>query len=101
MIVCKTEDVAEGTALKINVDGRPPIAVFNINGQFHVIDDTCSHAEASLSEGDIEDDIVICPVHWAEFHIPTGEARTFPATCPVRVHQASVIDGHIDVSFAD
>jgi len=99
IFLCKTDDVPVGGALKVSVDGRPPFAVFNLSGKYYVIDDTCSHAQASLSEGDIEDDLVICPVHWAAFHIPTGENRAFPATCPVNAYKALIEGGNISIEI--
>jgi nitrite reductase/ring-hydroxylating ferredoxin subunit len=66
-------------AVRIVLDGIP-VAVFNVSGEYFAIGDTCTHEESSLSEGYIEDDIVECPKHGAMFHIPTGEARSLPAT---------------------
>jgi nitrite reductase/ring-hydroxylating ferredoxin subunit len=89
--VCKAEELLPGMAVRVENDGTP-IAVFNVDGAFYAIGDTCSHEESSLSEGDVEDDVVECPKHGAAFHIPTGEARSLPATRPVPTF-ATVVDG--------
>jgi len=55
----------------------------------------CSHAEASLSEGDVYDCKVECPLHGAEFDLKTGDAVTLPATKPVNRYKVNVEDGYI------
>lgn len=93
-LVCRTDELKPGEARRVVVDGVP-IAVFNLDGSFHAIDDTCSHALASLSEGFVEDDWVECPKHGSQFHIPTGEVRHLPATRPVATHPVTVTDDEI------
>ena len=56
------------------------------------IGDRCSHAEASLAEGEIFDDEVECPRHGAAFGLADGEARTLPATGSVPVYHVDVED---------
>jgi len=78
--VCRTDELTPGSGGRYVVANGTPVAVFNVDGEFYAIGDTCSHEEASLSEGFVEDDIVECPRHGAQFHIPTGQNRTLPAT---------------------
>ncbi|MDO8526273.1 MAG: non-heme iron oxygenase ferredoxin subunit [Deltaproteobacteria bacterium] len=82
-VVAKTSDIAPGTAKQVEVDGEP-IAIFNVNGEFFAISDTCSHAQASLSEGAVEDFVVTCPWHGARFDIKTGKNLCMPAVTPVQ-----------------
>lgn len=89
--VGKASELHEGMAVRVVVDGVP-VAVFNVEGAFYAIGDTCSHEEASLSEGFVDEDIVECPKHGAMFHIPTGANRSLPATRPVPVFQ-TVVEG--------
>lgn len=77
--VCGIEELQPGMGVRVDVDGTP-VAVFNVEGEFYAIGDTCTHEEASLSEGYVDEDIVECPKHGAMFHIPTGEVRSLPAT---------------------
>lgn len=80
--------------------GERPIAVFNVAGELHVVDDLCTHAKASLSaEGSLDGDIVVCGRHGARFHLPTGEVRCPPAVKPLRTYDV-VIDGD-DVYLAE
>ena len=68
----KLSEIAENTSKILEINDKK-IAVFNVDGEFYAIDDTCSHAEASLSEGEVFDCIVECPLHGAEFDLTTGE----------------------------
>jgi 3-phenylpropionate/trans-cinnamate dioxygenase ferredoxin component len=95
-LVCTLDEFKPGEAKRVVVDGTP-IAVFNLNGTFLALDDICSHALASLSEGYIEDDRVECPKHGSEFDLRTGEPRSLPATKPVRTHKVIVKDDAIYV----
>lgn len=83
IFLCNVSDVPDNTVRKIDNAEHGDIAVYNLGGQFYATADLCSHATASLAEGDIEDDLIVCPVHWGTFHIPTGEARGFP--CEVNI----------------
>ena len=81
-------DVPPGTARAFAVQGTA-IAVFNIDGDLYALDDTCSHAEASLSEGEIDPDelCVECPLHGSQFDLQSGLPRTLPAFEPVQVYK--------------
>jgi len=74
------------------------IALFRIEDDVYAIGDRCSHAEASLSEGEVFDLAVECPRHGSEFDLTTGEPRSFPATRPVPVYEVTVVGGEV---FAD
>ncbi|MDY6809775.1 bifunctional 3-phenylpropionate/cinnamic acid dioxygenase ferredoxin subunit [Gordonia sp. HNM0687] len=94
---CSTADLEPGTGLK--VPGTcPPIAVFNIDGEYFAIDDTCSHAEYSLAEGYVDGDTVECELHYAAFSVKTGAALTAPATEPVGTYSVRVHDDQIQVA---
>ena len=81
---------------------RCPIAIFNVEGELHCIDDTCTHQEASLSEGDLDLErcAIECPLHGSAFDLRTGDAITLPAVEPVRVHRVEVSDGMIRVALS-
>jgi 3-phenylpropionate/trans-cinnamate dioxygenase ferredoxin component len=91
--VCSVKDVEAGSARRFDVDSHR-LCVVHVGDDFYVIDDTCTHADYSLSEGDIwEDDLEIeCPKHGSTFSLETGEPATLPATQPVRVYDVK-IDG--------
>jgi len=71
------------------------LAVFRIEDDFYVIGDRCSHAEASLSEGELFGYDVECPLHGSEFDVRTGQPASLPATRPVPVYRARVEAGEL------
>lgn len=80
----------------IRVDVGPHrVAVFRIDDRVYAIGDRCSHAEASLSEGEVFDTEVECPRHGSAFDLRTGEALTLPATRPVPTYRVEVEDGDV------
>jgi 3-phenylpropionate/trans-cinnamate dioxygenase ferredoxin subunit len=94
--VCTRADVAPGTAKRFDVEGAR-LCVVNIpnkdgTSDYYVIGDECSHADYSLSEGDVwEDECEIeCPKHGSTFSLTTGEPQTLPATQPVPVYAVRV-----------
>lgn len=94
---CRADELGPGEAFKLDID--PPVAVFRTeDGDLYALDDTCTHAVASLSEGFIEDDTVECPVHMAKFCLKTGKPTCPPATKPVATHPV-VVEG--DDIFVD
>ena len=94
----KCADIAENSSALFETDTQQ-IALFNCEGKFFAIDDMCSHAEASLSEGEVYDCKVECPLHGAEFDLKTGEAVTLPATKSVNTYETEIIDGYIYVEM--
>lgn len=93
--VGKVDEVAPGEAKRCMVEDEP-VAVVNLNGEFYAIHDTCTHAEASLSEGELEGEELVCWRHGAHFNVKTG-AATAPAFQPARIYEVRVEGGEIFV----
>ena len=91
--VCAVADVKPGTASRFDVDGHR-LCVVNIAGSFYVLGDECSHADYSLSEGDVWEDEreIECPKHGSTFSLVDGAPQCLPATAPVAVY-ATDVDG--------
>jgi nitrite reductase/ring-hydroxylating ferredoxin subunit/putative sterol carrier protein len=98
--LCATSDIAPGSGRKCVVAGMPPLAVFNAGGTFYVVDDTCTHGMASLSEGTLDGEIIECPWHAGAFDLRTGEPAAAPCTVPLRTYAATVRDGKVWISSA-
>ncbi|CAL9383575.1 MULTISPECIES: bifunctional 3-phenylpropionate/cinnamic acid dioxygenase ferredoxin subunit [Streptomyces] len=97
--VCRLEDLPKGESVR--VEATPPVAVFHTDdGELHAIDDTCTHQDASLSEGWLEGCLVECPLHAASFDLRTGMPTCLPARRAVRTHRVTVDDGVIHVHLA-
>ena len=89
-------DVPSGTARQV-INGERKIALIRIDDQVYALGDTCSHADVSLSEGEVLCDTleIECWKHGSAFSLTTGEPLTLPATQPVPVYDAAVEDGMI------
>lgn len=85
--LCDAAQVPNDTGLRVQLEGCPAIAVFRVNAQFYAIDDLCTHGEASLADGYVEDGTVECPWHSGKFDICTGKALSAPCIVPVRTHR--------------
>ncbi|MFF9627333.1 bifunctional 3-phenylpropionate/cinnamic acid dioxygenase ferredoxin subunit [Streptomyces griseosporeus] len=97
--VCRLEDLPEGESVRVETD--PPVAVFRTDeGELYAIDDTCTHQDASLSDGWLEGCLVECPLHASSFDLRTGRPTCLPARRPVRTHRVTVEDGVIHVHLA-
>lgn len=92
--VVDAAELAPGEHCTVDVDGTA-VAVFNVDGTFHAIEDVCTHDGGQLTGGTVEGNQIICPRHGARFCLRTGAALTAPAyeptAClPVRVEQGEV-----------
>ncbi len=89
--VAQVGDLSPGEMIAVEVGGDR-VLLANVGGNIHAIDDICSHAYASLSEGDLSGEEVECPLHGSAFNVITGEVLTPPADESIRVYQLR-IDG--------
>jgi 3-phenylpropionate/trans-cinnamate dioxygenase ferredoxin subunit len=95
--VAQAADLKPGELTCVRV-GRKRVALANVDGEFFAFDDTCTHEEASLSEGELFSDVVECPLHGAAFNVRTGAVESFPATEPVATYAVRVEGGQIQVA---
>ena len=101
--VAKTADIPEGEARRFVVD-RIEVAVANLgDGKFLAVDDICSHAEASLSEGEVdaEEETIECPRHGSVFDLETGRPRSLPATVPIATFPVKVEGDRLLIELED
>ena len=98
-VVARLDDLVPGTARRVEVDGRP-IALVRCGDEVFAIGDTCSHANVSLSEGEVlcDEGEIECWKHGSTFSLATGEPQALPATQPVPVYTATVRDGDVVVT---
>ncbi len=95
------DDLADGSARKVDVGGTP-VAVVRIGDDVYAIGDVCSHADVSLAGGEVwcDERELECPKHGSAFSLTTGEPSTLPATKPVPVFDATVVDGRVVVTIS-
>jgi 3-phenylpropionate/trans-cinnamate dioxygenase ferredoxin component len=101
-VVARLDALAPCSVQRFEVEGHP-IAVVRIDDEVYAIGDICSHAHISLSEGELYCDTkeIECWKHGSTFSLETGEPQTLPATQPVPVYKASVVDGNIVIEVSD
>jgi nitrite reductase/ring-hydroxylating ferredoxin subunit len=87
--VATVGEVREGLPLLVSVAGRD-ICLLRYEDAVFAIDDVCTHAEASLSEGEQHGPVIECPRHGGQFDIRTGEAVHYPAFAPVETYPTKV-----------
>ena len=90
----------DGRGVRVEVAGQR-IALFRIDAAVYALGDRCSHAEASLAEGDVFDTDVECPRHGAEFDLITGMPQSLPATRPVPAYATAVRDGDVYLTLEE
>ena len=97
--VCALTDLSPNSARRFDVNGRA-VAVIRIDDDVYAIGDTCTHGDISLSEGEVwcDEREIECWKHGSRFSVVTGVPQTFPATQPVPVFVAKVIDGMVYIS---
>ena len=87
--IASAQDLQDDEVLAVNVNGAR-VALYRSEGEFFATDNRCTHAEALMSEGYLEDGCIECPLHQARFDIRTGQAMCAPATSGIRIYPVKV-----------
>ncbi|SNC59595.1 3-phenylpropionate/trans-cinnamate dioxygenase ferredoxin subunit [Kytococcus aerolatus] len=97
-LVGATTDLPEVGGAVVELAGRRIAVVRDSKGEIHAIDDTCTHANVSLAEGEVSEDTIECWLHGSEFELTTGKPLSLPATQPVNVYPVRVDGTSVYVS---
>jgi len=97
--VARVEEIPPGTVKAFELD-FDRVAVVNLDGEFYAISDICTHEEAYLSEGEIIDGAIECPLHGSRFDIRTGQVLALPAVMPLKTYPVKVENGEVYVAPA-
>ncbi len=92
--VCSLDELEVGAARRVDVGGEPLCLVRTEVG-VHALDDVCSHADVSLSDGEIDGTTIECWLHGSRFDLMTGTPSGPPAVMPVAVFPVTVLDGDV------
>ena len=100
--LCMLDELVDGAGARFDVDGHR-LAVVRLGDDVYVIGDRCTHADFSLSEGEVDpDDCTIeCWKHGSEFSLRDGVPRSLPATRPVPTYAVTIEDGHVHVELGE
>ena len=95
---CAVDDLPMVGAVQVEIGAKKVAIVRDSAGDIHAIDDTCSHANVSLSEGDVEDGEIECWLHGSRFDLRSGEPTGLPAVTPIAVYPVKINGGDVFVS---
>jgi len=87
--VAALSDLGEESAVRVEVGGRP-LCLARSRGEVYAVSDVCSHADVSLSEGDVEDGTVECWLHGSRFDLRTGQPTGLPANRPIPTYPVTI-----------
>lgn len=93
--LCAESDVPVDAILRVSRGRHPALAVINLDGEFFALDDRCTHGNASMSAGEVEDGLIFCPLHFGSFDIRTGEPADPPCDAALRTYPVTVVDGEV------
>ena len=96
--IAADNEVGPGEVKQYTVEGRP-VALCNVDGEFHAFEDICTHQFAHLTDGEFEGREIKCPLHGAKFDVRSGEAKSLPAVKPVPKHEVKIEDGNVYVAL--
>jgi len=96
--VAQAQELPPGKAAAFDVEGKR-IAIFNVDGSYYALDDTCTHDGGPLCEGEVREGKVTCPWHAAEFDLKSGEALCPPAFEGVRCYKVQVEGNDVKVEI--
>lgn len=100
-LLCAARDVPISGGKRVELESRPAIAVFRLGDEYFAVDDLCTHAGASLSEGEVVECHLYCPAHSGKFDLRTGRALEFPATEDLRTYTVVVSGESIFAALGD
>lgn len=94
------DDIREGEPLLVEFE-EEDVTLFRVGDEVFATEDLCTHAEASLSEGEQAGYLITCPRHGGQFDIRTGRATHFPAFSPIRTFPVSIKHGEVYIAVED
>jgi 3-phenylpropionate/trans-cinnamate dioxygenase ferredoxin subunit len=95
---CALSDLTEGEPHKVIVNDTA-VALVSTEGEIYAINDTCSHGQVSLAEGEVEGCLLECWLHGSQFDLRTGRPVSLPAIDPVPVYNVKVEDSTVFVQI--
>jgi 3-phenylpropionate/trans-cinnamate dioxygenase ferredoxin subunit len=94
-LVARADELELETAKQVTAGGATICLARTEDGAYYAVDDTCSHEEYSLSEGEVWGEEIECPAHGSRFHLATGAVSGLPATKPVKAYRVELQDDDV------
>jgi nitrite reductase/ring-hydroxylating ferredoxin subunit len=98
--VAELDDLDEGELIAVEVDGEP-VCLAKVDGTVYAFTGTCTHIGGPLNEGELDDDVVTCPWHGAQFNVRTGKVLRGPARQDIQTYAVRLEGDSILVSLPD
>lgn len=96
--VVSVDEVPEDDVLGVKVQGQP-IALYKIDGEIYATHNICTHGQALLSDGFVENGEIECPLHQGRFCIKTGKAKSAPLSKDIKVYATALRDGQVYINL--
>lgn len=96
--VASVDDIEDGAMISTEIEGEQ-VVIANLGGIFYAFDEECTHSGCGLSEGDLDENIIQCPCHGAEFDIRTGKVISPPAIEQLKTYQVKVEGNDILINY--
>ena len=96
VLAATLDQLPSGSVIGIELHGRD-LALSNVDGSIHCIDNVCTHAYALLSDGWLEGTVLECPLHGGQFDVVTGKALCAPVIEDLVVYRTRTTDGQIEI----
>ncbi len=87
-------ELEDEEVVRVELHGRN-IAVCRVGDEFYALDNVCTHGNAMLSDGFVEEDCIECPLHQGRFSLKTGEPQGPPVSEPVKTYPVMIADGKL------
>ncbi len=98
--VAELDDLDDGELIAVEIDGEP-VCLTKVDGTVYAFTGTCTHIGGPLNEGELDDDIVTCPWHGAQFNVRTGKVLRGPARQDIQTYALRLEGDSILVSLPD
>ncbi len=95
--VAKKGYLEPGELMYVEVDDEP-VCLINLDGELYALNDTCTHEDASLSDGEICGDEIECPMHGGAFNIRTGEPTSMPVVVASEKYTVRIVGDEVQIS---
>jgi len=98
--VAELDDLDDGELIAVEIDGEP-VCLTKVDGTVYAFTGTCTHIGGPLNEGELDDDIVTCPWHGAQFNVRTGKVLRGPARQDIQTYALRLEGASILVNLPD
>lgn len=97
--ICASQQLKPGSAFRVQLQNGDEVAIYNIDGEYYAIDNSCPHRGAPLSEGPLCGHVIECGLHGWQFDLRSGECLTVPER--LRIYEVYVEAGMIKLKLPE